>query len=397
MKNCKSNNVTEPIANYDVIILGGGIAGVSAAVAAKRQGMSVLLIEKSIMLGGLATLGNIAFYLPLCDGKGHQVAGGLAEELLYESIRYGYNDLDDYWNKKLEKRPETCTARYKTKFSPPEFVIALDELIVREGIELLFDAVFSEPVMAGQRCKGIIVETKMGRKYYEASAFIDATGDGDLFVRAGADYEYEKNWPVCWAYTVSLGSMKDALEKQDVKFAVKLETRGELHNGIDPKDRVYTLNDITKFILDSRQILKKDIVSDKKRKTYVNLPGMPQLRTTRRLIGAYNLTEADINKKFEDSIGVIGDWRPTGNACEIPYRSLISPKLDNIIVAGRCIAASGDAWEVTRPIPGVAVTGEAAGIAAAEAVRSKKTFQTLDVTNVQRLIENALGRIHYNK
>ncbi len=349
---------TVPTVSYDVIVVGGGIVGVSAAVAEKRQGMHFLLIEKNIMLGGLATLGNIAFYLQLCDGKGQQVAGSLAEELLYESIRYGYSDLDDYWNKKLEKRPETRKAWYKIKFPPPEFVIALDELIVREGIDLLFDAVFSEPVMEGQRCKGILVETKIGRKFYEASAFIDTTGDGDLFVRVGVDYEYEKNWPVCWAYSVSLASMKDALEKQDVKFAVKLETRGELHSGIEQKDRVYTLNDIKRFILDSRQILKKDMVSDKKQKTYVSLPGMPQLRTTRRLIGAYNLTEADINKKFDDSIGIIGNWRPTGSVCEIPYRSLISQKLDNIFVAGRCIAASGEAWEITRPIQALRLLGK---------------------------------------
>ncbi len=352
MKDIKS--ITNASGKYDIIVIGGGIAGVSAAVSAKRQGMKVLSVEKSIMLGGLATLGNIAFYLPLCDGRGNQVVGGLAEELLYESIRYGYGNLDDHWNKKTEKRAEKWNARYKTIFSPPEFVIALDELIVREGIDLLFDTVFSEPVMDGGLCRGIFVETKLGRKYYEASAFVDATGDGDLFRRAGADFEFEKNWPVCWGYSVSIDSIKNAIEKRDVKYAVKLETRAELHSGINPKDWVYTLKDITKFILDGRQILKKDILSDKKQKTLVNLPGMPQFRTTYRLIGAYDLADADVNKKFDDSIGVISDWRPSGNYCEIPYPSLISPKLDNILVAGRCIAAKGEASEITRPIPGVA-------------------------------------------
>ena len=379
---------------YDVIVIGGGIAGVSAAVAAGRQGMHTLLIEKSVMMGGLATLGNIAFYLPLCDGRGNQIAGGLAEELLYESIRYGYSNLDPYWNKHLTERPDTWKARYKTSFSPPEFVIALDELIVREGIDLLFDTVLSQPVMDDRCCKGVIVETKMGRKYYEATAFVDATGDGDLFVRAGAEYRYEKNWPVCWAYSVSLDSAKEALEKQDIMYAVKLETRGELHSGIDSEDRNYTLNDVTKFILDGRQILKKDMLSDKKHKTLVNLPGMPQFRTTCRLVGAYNLSEADLNKSFDDAIGVIGDWRPSGNVCEIPYRALISPKLDNIFAAGRCIAASGEAWEVTRVIPGAAITGEAAGIAAAEAIKSKKTAQQLNILNVQRTIQKGFGRIH---
>ena len=82
---------------YDVIVVGGGIAGVGAALAARRNGCRVLIIEKSVMLGGLATLGFIAYYLPLCDGRGKKVTGGIAEELLYLSIKYGYNDLAPEW------------------------------------------------------------------------------------------------------------------------------------------------------------------------------------------------------------------------------------------------------------------------------------------------------------
>lgn len=395
MFNRYANIIEQRHEKYDVIVIGGGVSGVSAAVAARRQGLRTLLIEKGVMLGGLATLGNIAFYLPLCDGNGHQVAGGLAEELLYESIRYGYGDLDDSWNIKLEKRPEEHCKRYKTIFSPPGFVIALDELIVREGIDLIFDAVFSEPVMEDKRCKGVIIETKMGRHYYEASAFVDATGDGDLIIRAGADYYFEKNWLSCWAYSISLDSAKEAVNKQDVKYAIKLETQGEMHSGVNPKDRVYMLNDITKFILESRKMLNRDILSDNKKKAYVNLSGIPQFRTTCRLVGFYNLTELDFNKRFDDSIGAIGDWRKPRNVCEIPFRSLISPKLDNIFAAGRCISSAGEAWELTRVIPACAITGQAAGISASELVKSRKTICQLNVSNIQKTIEQANGIIHF--
>src|SRR5512145_2221418 len=92
----ESNQI--PIAGkYDVIVAGGGIAGVAAALAARRSGCRVLLIEKSVMLGGLATLGFIAYYLPLCDGRGKKVSGGIAEELLHLSIKYGYGDLPPEW------------------------------------------------------------------------------------------------------------------------------------------------------------------------------------------------------------------------------------------------------------------------------------------------------------
>ena len=354
---------------------------------------------------GLATLGNIAIYLPLCDGNGRQVAGGMAEELLYESIRYGYSNLDDYWNKSKENRPKKRKYRYETRFSPPEFVIALDELIVREGVEILFDATFSEPVMDNKRCKGVLVETKLGRKYYEASAFVDATGDGDLFIRAGADYQYGKNWLAIWAYSVSSESIQKAIEKNEIMNAINLEIIGKPENATDEEEvydlhnKVFGLNNITQFILESRQMLKNKVLDqdNKKQKTLVNLPCMPLLRTTCRLIGSYTLTEADLFKTFDDSIGVIGDWRKPNDIYEIPYRSIISPKLDNIFVAGRCISSSGNAWEVTRVIPTAAITGEAAGIAAAEAVKSKKKAQKLNVSNIQKCIQDKSGRIHFSQ
>ena len=85
------------IASYDVIVLGGGIAGVSAALAARRGGNSVLLIEKSVMLGGLATGGHVNKYLPLCDGEGKKVCAGISEELLLDAAGCGYNTLPPEW------------------------------------------------------------------------------------------------------------------------------------------------------------------------------------------------------------------------------------------------------------------------------------------------------------
>ena len=95
MKFLNESNRVPVAGSYDVIVVGGGIAGVGAALAARRSGCRVLLVEKSIMLGGLATLGFIAIYLPLCDGRGKKVTGGIAEELLHLSIKYGVNSSGD--------------------------------------------------------------------------------------------------------------------------------------------------------------------------------------------------------------------------------------------------------------------------------------------------------------
>ena len=117
MENYIEHNNIPVWGEYDVIVVGGGVAGVSAALAAKRNGCKTLLVEKSVMLGGLATLGLIAIYLPLCDGRGRKVIGGIAEELLQLAIKYGYDNLPPEWEKGCN-RVET-RRRYMTIFHRP--------------------------------------------------------------------------------------------------------------------------------------------------------------------------------------------------------------------------------------------------------------------------------------
>ena len=130
----------------DVVVVGGGVAGIAAAVAAARKGKKVILLEKNAALGGLATLGHVCIYLPLDDGAGNKVFKGLAEELLYTTIKYGYNNLDACWGKDVE-RVEQPTDRYQTHFNIPAAVFAFDELCEEEKIETIFDVVFSEPIL----------------------------------------------------------------------------------------------------------------------------------------------------------------------------------------------------------------------------------------------------------
>ena len=187
--------------DYDVVVAGAGVAGVAAAMECARAGMRTALVEKTVLVGGLATTGLVNFYLPLCDGRGHQVIYGIAEELLHLSIKYGPGAVPEGW---------PARGRYSTSFSPASFVLALDEVLGEAGVELWLDTLVSEPAMTGSRLMGIVVENKSGRGVLRAQCVIDATGDADVAYRAGAKCVETDNWLSLWGVQASLARARQA-------------------------------------------------------------------------------------------------------------------------------------------------------------------------------------------
>jgi hypothetical protein len=386
---------------YDVLVVGGGVAGVSAALAARRSGCSTLIVEKSVMLGGLATLGLIAYYLPLCDGKGRQVIGGIAEELLHLSIKYGYDTLPEAW--RSGNGGADAGGRYRTVFSPAAFAVALDEVVEQEGIDVLFDTVFCRPVMEDGTCRGIIVENKSGRVGYRGRVVVDTSGDADVMARAGAECADGSNWLSYWAYFTDLDRMGKAVESGDVRLGIDLRAFGvslgkESLPGEPGAYRGIDAAQVTRFILDGRRLLRK-VLRDggRKEQSLLTIPGMAQFRTTHRIRGTYELTQRDVFRRFDDSVGCTGDWRKAGPVYEIPYRTLISRGIKNIITAGRSIASAGDAWEVTRVIPPASLTGQAAGTAAALAARDGCALDQVPIGELQRALAGAGVMVHWQE
>ena len=386
--------------SYDIIVVGGGMAGVSAAVAARRQGKRVLLIEKASYLGGLATLGLVVLYHPpLDDGTGRKLVGGLAEELLHLSIRYSYDDLPKGWTYGAEENHEG--GRYQTVFNAPAFALALNELLQAEQVDVLYDALFCIPRMEGMRCMGVSVETKAGRYYYSAKAFVDASGDGDLLFRAGADMvERPENALTFWMLSTDLERMQNAISFGDVGKAIRIEAIGANphEDCVDPDTTQYgirTPEEISEFISKGMNMgLQRLKTFDKTQRCLVSIPGMAEYRKTRALVGEYTISEKDREAHFEDSIGCTKEeFEP--HCIEIPYRCLMSRKIDNIYAAGRIISSDGRPRDTIRLIAICAQTGEAAGLAASMLADTDCTAAQLNVSELQEKLTEAHNHLHF--
>ncbi|HHY82595.1 MAG TPA: FAD-dependent oxidoreductase [Clostridiales bacterium] len=384
---------------YDIIIAGGGIAGVAAALASKRLGSRVLLIEKSVMLGGLATLGLISWYEPLCDGTGRHIIKGISEELLLLSICYGPDNLAEDW--KTHKMSTPDSRRYATHFSPAIFALALNDLMSREKIDVRLDMLASHPVMEQNVCKGLIVESKSGREFFKASVVIDATGDADILFRGGVPCVNGRNFLSYVSHGCGLREAEKFMKTRNALSVRKWISCGSNMYGSGHPEGLHTFSgttneDVTEFIRIGQQMLFDRIKDEPpSERDIIAIPGMAQYRTTRHIQGEYELTLADKEKHHEDSVGAIGDFRNRDVHYEIPYRCLYNKNFPNMLAAGRIVSASGDGWEVTRVIPVAALTGQAAGTAAHLIIANKQSASDINITDLQSLLTNQGLVLHF--
>ena len=359
----------------DVLVCGGGFAGISAALAASRQGKRVLLLEKQFVLGGLATAGLVTIYLPLCDGCGRQVSFGIAEELFRLSISMGAEK--NYPSNWLDGTG-SCTKedpRFEVQFNPSLFAMLVEELLQKENVEILYGTYAVAVNKENDKIDTVIVENKTGRYGIRAGTVVDATGDGDIAFLAGAPTEVFKQGNVLAAWYYGLDEQGYALHNQ--RFG-----------GLDGKE-------LSRMVQLSHRSTLEDI--RRRRKMHpglvpTSIATIPQIRMTRRIAGEYTMVNTDNHKFQPDSVGMVSDWRKRGPVYEVPFRSLYSAKVKNLICAGRCTAATEDMWDLMRVIPCCAVTGQAAGTAAA----LTEDFSALRVDVLQEVLQTNGVVIHEN-
>ena len=383
---------TEIYGEYDVVVCGGGIAGISAALAAARNGAKTVLLESLYVLGGLATAGVVTNYLPLCDGQGHQIAFGIVEELLKLSIKHGYDK--EYPKAWLEggTLEEKKQKRYNVYYNPNVFAILAGQLLQENGVEILYgtNVVGGIRNHEGDKLEATLIETRGGRYAILGKSFIDCTGDASLyrFVGEKTDKTVKGNTLAWWFYELKDGEMLVRERgSRDIDSASGKSVGG--FEGIDARelsDKTLKVHDrlLNDFLENGDESLKH---------TLAIIPTIPDVRMTRKVIGEFALDRSDNKKRFEDSVGTFSDWIRRGPCYELPFGCLWSKNLKNCGVAGRCISVTEEMWELTRVIPVCAVSGEAIGTAAA----MSDDFSVIDVKKLQEKLSNQGVVIHLDE
>ncbi len=445
----------------DVVILGGGVAGLAAALAAAETGGRVLLIERGNCLGGTATAGMMTlFYTP------YRCAHGIPKRIFDRLIEAGGAFPGEI-----------------ISFDHEVFKTVAFEMVAEKGIELMLHTICADVIMDGDRVRGLIVENKGARSAVLGKILIDASGDADIAARAGAPImkgrdsdnkmrpmsllfrlggidvarllDYVKHSP--GEFSKDPNQMMLDIEGKNIRIfgffglVEKARKQGLLYpdchyfriEAVMPDRGTALVNTVRIYDVDGTNpadVTRAEIEGRKQQRLLLEfarkfVPGFENtyildsashigVRETRRVQGAYVLTEQDILDKlrFEDSIGIDSNRQnprgprhsPDGMegsaqdeenrelvaslfTYEIPYRCLVPQRVDGLVIAGRAISADHEADGYTRNQPACMVTGEGAGAAAALAAQLDVLPRDLDIDLLQQALRNLGAKLHISE
>lgn len=442
----------------DILVIGGGPAGVCAAIAAARAGAKVLLVESGAFLGGMATAGLVSPFMTCYDSKGErQIIKGLFEEVVQRMVA-----INGALHPSGIRGGSAYTAwitkghDHVTPFEGEALKYVFDRMCDEAGVEVLLHSSFVGPVMKGDKIAGAIFLCKEGLKKVEAKIVIDCTGDGDVAASAGVPTEFgDKDSGTVQPATLffTINNVDSAVLEADVKnhlhefkrvngvsyralhwCVAKAEENNEwdiarksvnIYKKVKDDEWAVNCSRISNVDSTSSESLSHAEAEGRRQvQTMMNffhkyVPGCENatlmstgstlgIRESRHIIGEHILQAEDLIRGIvpQDNILIASNsvdvhGKGGGNKTSyttidadwygVPYRCLIPLGVENLLVAGRCLSATSDAAGAVRVMPPVMAMGQAAGLAAALAIRTVCTPRILDYSLLRKsLLENGV-------
>ena len=440
--------------NTEVLVIGGGPAGVCAAICAARQGAKTLLVEQGGFCGGMATRGLVGPFMTCYDAEGKEmIIRGIFEEIVDRMVERGFAI---HPSEVMGGTAFTSWIKighdHVTPFEAEGLKLVLDEMLDEADVKVLYHTSFLQPVIEDSTITGAYVSSKAGIQLINAKVVIDCTGDGDVAARSGVPFEMGNEelgliQPATMFYHISnvdtdkveadiQANIDNFYRKDGVNYrSLHWRVTEARENGDWSLDRgsigLFRMPKKDEWCVNTSRIMGVDS-TDNESLTIAEIEGRKQadeitrffrkyvpgcedarikstashvgIRESRHIQGEYRLSADDLldAKVPEDSIFVAansvdvhGRFGPksneyvpiSGNFYGVPYRSLVPQKIDNLLIAGRCVSADSTAAGAIRVMPPCMAMGQAAGTAAAMTVKNGCTPRTLDAQELRAVLK----------
>ncbi len=404
------NTIREParetpvVRDVDVVVVGGGPAGLCAAIAAARCGAQTVLVERFGYLGGTATASLMACingFRNQVEPDATQTVRGIAEEIVLSLKEIDGLGKSPYPQKEYPTEPGQLSYSYAIDVEKFKYVVL--RMCVDAGVDLVLHTYCCDSIVEGNLVRGVIAENKSGRQALLGRVIVDATGDADVAARAGVPFwqtvaDEAPRLTDALMYRIEFGTTRPP-ELHGCDFGTNAVVWGP---GVPARDGT-NADDLSRSEVETRLEVYNDL--GRKQARYPELatariietPPLLGIRQTRFVEGEYKLTADDAieGRRFEDVVAIsscpiihyYGYRRYLEHeGYDVPYRCLVPREVEGLLVAGRCISSEQQPYESHRAMVPVMAIGQAAGMAAALSCEERVHPRTLEVRTLQEAL-----------